>query len=230
MDERARAILMVDDDKGLCELVQEFLGREGYEVTAVHDGASGLGAALEGNFHLVILDVMLPVLDGFAVLRQLRRQSNVPVIMLTARASEQDRVGGLGEGADDYLVKPFAAAELLARIRAVLRRTLQRPDLAPSVVQVGDLRLDAPNRAVAFRGVPLELTPTEFTILDVLLRSAGRIVSRDELSGVLYQRQTTPYERSLDVHVSHLRRKLEGVGWTAIRTVRGQGYICVTDA
>ena len=229
MDDRARAILMVDDDEGLCELVQEFLGREGYEVTAMHDGASGLGSALDGNFGLVVLDVMLPVLDGFSVLRQLRRQSNVPVIMLTARASEQDRVGGLGEGADDYLVKPFAAAELLARIRAVLRRTLQRPALAPSVVQVGDLRLDAPNRAVAFRGVPIELTPTEFTILDVLLRSAGRIVSRDELTGVLYQRQTTPYERSLDVHVSHLRRKLEGVGWTAIRTVRGQGYICVND-
>jgi two-component system response regulator CpxR len=228
--DRARAILMVDDDEGLCELVQEFLEREGYEVTTVHDGASGLGAALEGGFALVILDVMLPVLDGFSVLRQLRRQSTVPVIMLTARASEQDRVGGLGEGADDYLVKPFAAAELLARIRAVLRRTLQRPDLAPSVVQVGDLRLDAPNRAVAFRGVPIELTPTEFTILDVLLRSAGRIVSRDELTGVLYQRQTTPYERTLDVHVSHLRRKLEGVGWTAIRTVRGQGYICVADA
>ena len=218
---------MVDDDEGLCELVQEFLEREGYEVTTVHDGASGLGAALEGGFALVILDVMLPVLDGFSVLRQLRRQSTVPVIM---RASEPDRVGGLGEGADDYLVKPFAAAELLARIRAVLRRTLQRPDLAPSVVQVGDLRLDAPNRAVAFRGVPIELTPTEFTILDVLLRSAGRIVSRDELTGVLYQRQTTPYERTLDVHVSHLRRKLEGVGWTAIRTVRGQGYICVADA
>ena len=230
MDDPALAILMVDDDEGLCELVQEFLGREGYEVTAKHDGASGLGSALEGSFSLVILDVMLPVVDGFAVLRQLRRQSNVPVIMLTARAAEQDRIGGLGDGADDYLVKPFAAGELLARIRAVLRRTLQRPDLAPSVVQVGDLRVDAPNRAVAFRGVPLELTPTEFTILEVLLRSAGRIVSRDELTGVLYQRQTTPYERSLDVHVSHLRRKLEGVGWTAIRTVRGQGYICVTDA
>jgi two-component system response regulator CpxR len=228
--DRARAILLVDDDEGLCELVQEFLGREGYDVTSMHDGASGLGAALEGGFSLVILDVMLPVLDGFAVLRQLRRQSNVPVIMLTARAAEHDRIGGLGEGADDYLVKPFAAGELLARIRAVLRRTQQRPDLTPSVVQVGDLRLDAPNRAVGFRGVPIELTPTEFTILDVLLRSAGRIVSRDELSGVLYQRQTTPYERSLDVHVSHLRRKLEGVGWNAIRTVRGQGYICVTDA
>jgi two-component system response regulator CpxR len=230
MDDRARAILMIDDDEGLCELVQEFLGREGYEVTTVHDGASGLGAALEGGFALVILDVMLPVLDGFAVLRQLRRQSNVPVIMLTARTSEQDRVGGLGEGADDYLVKPFAAAELLARIRAVLRRTLQRSDLASSVVQVGDLRVDPLNRAASIRGVPIELTPTEFTILEVLMRAVGRIVSRDELTGVLYQRQTTPYERSLDVHVSHLRRKLEGVGWTAIRTVRGQGYICVADA
>jgi two-component system response regulator CpxR len=230
MDDRSRAVLMVDDDEGLCELVQEFLGREGYHVSAVHDGASGLRAALEGGFALVILDVMLPVLDGFAVLRQLRRQSAVPVIMLTARAGEKDRVGGLGEGADDYLVKPFAAAELLARIRAVLRRTLHRADPAPSVVQVGDLRVDALNRAVSFRGTPIELTPTEFTILDVLMRAVGRIVSRDELSGVLYQRQTSPYERSLDVHVSHLRRKLEGVGWTAIRTVRGQGYICVTDA
>jgi two-component system response regulator CpxR len=230
MNDRSRAILMVDDDEGLCELVQEFLSREGYGVTAVHDGASGLGAALEGGFVLVILDVMLPVLDGFAVLRQLRRQSNVPVIMLTARASEQDRVGGLAEGADDYLVKPFAAAELLARIRAVLRRTLQRSDLVSSVVQVGELRVDALNRAASYCGVTIELTPTEFTILEVLMRAVGRIVSRDELAGVLYQRQTTPYERSLDVHVSHLRRKLEAVGWNAIRTVRGLGYICVTDA
>jgi two-component system response regulator CpxR len=229
MDDRSRAILMVDDDEGLCELVQEFLGQERFTVTAMHDGASGLRAALDGGFALVILDVMLPVLDGFAVLRQLRRQSTVPVIMLTARASEQDRVGGLGEGADDYLVKPFAAAELLARIRAVLRRTLQRSDLVPNVVQVGDLRVDVLNRGVSFRGAAIELTPTEFTILEVLMRAVGRIVSRDELTAVLYQRETTPYERSLDVHVSHLRRKLEGVGWSAIRTVRGQGYICVTD-
>jgi two-component system, OmpR family, response regulator CpxR len=230
MDDHARAILMVDDDEQLCELMKEFLAREGYQVTAVHDGASGLRAALNGSFALAILDVMLPVLDGFAVLRQLRRQSNLPVIMLTARAGEQDRVSGLGEGADDYLVKPFAAAELLARIRAVLRRALQRSDLAPSVVHVGDLRVDAHTRMVSFRGVPIDVTPTEFTILEVLMRAVGRVVSRNELSAVLYQRQTTPYERSLDVHVSHLRRKLEDVGWTAIRTVRGQGYICVTDA
>ena len=136
----------------------------------------------------------------------------------------------LGEGADDYLVKPFAAAELLARIRAVLRRTLQRSDFVSSVVQVGDLRVNALNRAVSYRGVPIELTPTELTILEVLMRAVGRIVSRNELASVLYQRESTPYERSLDVHVNHLRRKLDAVGWTAIRTVRGQGYICVTDA
>lgn len=228
-DERAR-ILMVDDDEELCGLVQELLAREGFAMTTEHSGASGLRAALRGGYALVILDVMLPVLDGFSVLRQVRRHSNVPVIMLTARATEQDRVSGLGEGADDYLVKPFAAAELLARIRAVLRRTLQRPGLTPTVLQAGELRLDVQSRTTSIHGRPIELTPTEFTILEVLMRAVGRIVSRDELSSVLHQRETTPYERSLDVHVSHLRRKLEGAGWTAIRTVRGQGYICVLDA
>ena len=230
MDDRARAILMVDDDEGLCELVQEFLGREGYDVTTVHDGASGLGAALEGGFVLVILDVMLPVLDGFALLRQLRRQSNVPVIMLTARASEQDRVGGLGEGADDYLVKPFAAAELLARIRAVLRRTLQRSDLVSSVVQVGDLRVDALNRAVV---VPRCANRIDAHRIDDS-RSADASRWPDRLAQRARKRAVSTrvhtVQRSLDVHVSHLRRKLEAVGWTAIRTVRGQGYICVTDA
>jgi DNA-binding response OmpR family regulator len=230
MSDERPPILMVDDDEELCGLVKELLAREGFEMAAEHDGASGLRAALGGRFALVILDVMLPVLDGFSVLRQVRRHSNVPVIMLTARAAEEDRVSGLGEGADDYLVKPFAAAELLARIRAVLRRTLQQPQLTPSIVQVGDLRVEVHSRTVSFHGRPIELTPTEFTILEVLMRAVGRIVSRDELSGVLHQRQTTPYERSLDVHVSHLRRKLEGAGWTAIRTVRGQGYTCMSDA
>ena len=200
-------------------------------VTAVHDGASGLGAALEGNFGLVILDVMLPVLDGFAVLRQLRRQSNVPVIMLTARASRARPHRWPRRGRRRLSGQALRGRRAPGQNpRRSASNACSEPDLAPSVVQVGDLRVDAPNRAVAFRGAPIELTPTEFTILEVLLRSAGRIVSRDELTGVLYQRQTTPYERSLDVHVSHLRRKLEGVGWTAIRTVRGQGYICVTDA
>ena len=222
---------MVDDDEGLCELVREFLGREGYESPRYMTAHRDWVRALEGSFALVILDVMLPVLDGFAVLRQLRRQSTVPVIMLTARASEQDRVGGLGEGADDYLVKPFAAGRAPRqnpRRPASNAETSRnwRPAWSRSAI-CGSMRPTVPCRSA---DVPIELTPTEFTILEVLMRSVGRIVSRDELSGVLYQRQTTPYERSLDVHVSHLRRKLEGVGWTAIRTVRGQGYICVTDA
>ena len=230
MERRTDTILMVDDDPELCDLMREYLGKEGYDVSAVHDGASGLREARDGSYGLVILDVMLPILDGFAVLRQLRRHSDVPVIMLTARAEERDRVGGLAEGADDYLVKPFAAAELLARIRAVQRRAFPNTVPPPAPVEVGELRLDPHAHQATHRGQPIDLTPTEFAILEVLVRSAGRVVSRDELSAVLYQRQATPYERSLDMHVSHLRKKLEEVGSIGIRTVRGQGYSCVTEA
>lgn len=218
---------MVDDDPELCELVREYLGKEGYSVTAVHDGASGLRAAREDEYGLIILDVMLPLIDGFGVLRQLRRQSDVPVIMLTARAEERDRVGGFAEGADDYLVKPFAAAELLARIRAVQRRVFSATAPQPASLDIGGLRLDIHSQQARHRDSSLDLTPTEFAILDVLVRARGRIVSRDELSAVLYQRQATPFERSLDMHVSHLRKKLDVVGVIEIRTVRGLGYTCV---
>lgn len=218
---------MVDDDVDLCELVTEYLSKHGFEVTSVHDGASGLRAAIDGDYGLIVLDVMLPVVDGFEVLRQLRRRSDVPAIMLTARGEEHDRIGGLAQGADDYLVKPFAAGELLARIRAVTRRVYQGTALSSSVFDVGDLRLDPGTGAVSSRGTSIELTPTEFAILETLARAAGRIVSRDELTAVLYQRQATPYERSVDVHVSHLRRKLEAVSRTTIHTVRGLGYKCV---
>jgi two-component system response regulator CpxR len=220
---------MIDDDVELCALVREYLGNEGFVVRAVHDGASGLRAALDGGYGLVILDVMLPIVDGFVVLRQLRRQSTMPVIMLTARADERDRIEGLGEGADDYLVKPFAAAELVARIRAVQRRVFHTSAPAPQHVQVGQLRLDVQQRRAVCGDAWIELTATEFLVLETLMRAAGRIVSRDELSAVLYQRQATPFERSLDVHVSHLRRKLEAAGWMGIRTVRGLGYVCSSD-
>lgn len=222
-------ILIIDDDVELCALVREYLGNEGFDLSAVHDGASGLRAALDGGYGLVILDVMLPIVDGFVVLRQLRRQSTMPVIMLTARADERDRIEGLGEGADDYLVKPFAAAELVARIRAVQRRVFHINAPAPQHVQVGQLRLDVQQRRALCGDASIELTPTEFLILETLMRAAGRIVSRDELSAVLYQRQATPFERSLDVHVSHLRRKLETAGWMRIRTVRGLGYVCSSE-
>jgi two-component system response regulator CpxR len=216
---------MVDDDAELCALMDEFLGREGYQVASVHDGAAGLSAALNGYYDLVVLDVMLPVLDGYEVLRQIRRRTNVPIIMLTARAEERDRVTGLEEGADDYLVKPFAAAELLARIRAVMRRTSESPAIKSRLVELGDLRLDERMHAVLCDGVPVELTESEFMILEVLMRAAGRIVSRDELTAVLYQREATPYERSVDVHVSHLRKKLDPYSRTRIRAVRGEGYM-----
>ena len=215
---------MVDDDVELCALVAEYLGGHGYLVVAEHEGASGLRAALTGRHGLVILDVMLPVIDGFEVLRQLRARSTIPVIMLTARVEEIDRIRGFGEGADDYLVKPFAAAELLGRIRAVLRRTSGEPAPVPRAVSTGPLRLDAQAQEAFWNGEALNLTPTEFAILDVLTRARGRVVSRDELSAVLHQRESTPYERSLDVHVSHLRKKLEPFDESLIRTVRGVGY------
>jgi two-component system response regulator CpxR len=226
MAEPGHTILMVDDDVELCALVAEYLGGHGYRVTMAHDGSSGLRAALEGQHELVVLDVMLPVVDGFEVLQQLRRRYNVPVIMLTARAGQEDRIRGFGAGVDDYLVKPFAAAELLGRVRAVLRRTSGAPPTLPRVVHAGALRLDVQAQEAFWNNTPLDLTPSEFAILDVLTRASGRVVSRDELSAVLHQRESTPYERSLDVHVSHLRKKLETIGGEIIRTVRGVGYSC----
>src|SRR5688500_9022800 len=189
------AVLMVDDDVELCSLVSEYLQGQGYEVSAVHDGAAGLRAALDGHHQLVLLDVMLPVLDGFEVLRQLRQRSNVPVIMLTARAQEVDRVRGFSEGTDDYLVKPFAAAELLGRVRAVLRRTSSASAPPPGVTHAGDITLDGLAGAAFRDGVSLDLTPTEFAILETLVRAGGRVVSRDELAAILHQREATPYER-----------------------------------
>lgn len=220
---------MVDDDAELCALVAEYLGGHGFRVITEHEGSSGLRAGLTGRPDLVILDVMLPVIDGFEVLRQLRKRSAVPVIMLTARVEEGDRVRGFGEGADDYLVKPFAAAELLGRIRAVLRRASGARLPVPQAVHAGPLRLDPYAEEAFWNGAALNLTPTEFAILDVLMRAAGRVVSRDELSVVLHQRESTPFERSLDVHVSHLRKKLEPFDGSMIRTVRGVGYSCAVE-
>jgi two-component system response regulator CpxR len=166
---------------------------------------------------------MLPVLDGFELLKQIRRRSSVPVILLTARTAQTDRIAGLNAGADDYLPKPFGPEELLARMRAVLRRAGQ--GTAPSeVAEAGGVRVDSQTREVWVEGEIVDLTAIEFDILDFLVRSAGRAVSRNELAAVLYQRESTPYERSLDVHISHLRKKLERGDRVQIRTVRGVGY------
>jgi two-component system response regulator CpxR len=213
-----KLILLVEDDAELCALMTDFFSQHEFKLEAAHDGRRGLLRALEGNFDLVILDGMLPALDGFEVLKQLRKRSSVPVIMLTARIEERDR------GADDYLPKPFGPDELLARIRAVLRRSGSREG-TPQTFEIDGLTLDERSREVWAGTERIEVTSIEFDILDLLARSAGRIVSRDELTAALHQRESNPYERSLDVHISHLRKKLERGEMTPIRTVRGVGYM-----
>lgn len=217
-------LLLVDDDVGLGKLMAEYFGRHSYRLDCVHNGRDGLARALEGDYDLVILDVMLPVLDGFEILRQLRKRSSVPVIMLTARTRQQDRIMGLDTGADDYLPKPFEANELMARIRAVLRRFGRVDSGQLEIVRAGSLEMNPRNREVFGANGAIDITEIEFNILELLMRNLGRAVTRDEITAALYQRAATPYERSLDVHVSHLRKKLEPEG-ASIRTVRGVGYL-----
>jgi len=223
--EHSPQLLLIDDDAELSSLMGEYLSQNGFELKAAFNGRDGLALALEGGYDLIILDVMLPGLDGFEVLRQLRMRSATPVIMLTARTQPTDRISGLELGADDYLPKPFEPAELQARIRAVLRRSRQAEANPPSEIRVGGLNLNSRLRELRRGDEAIELTSVEFAILELLMRSAGRIVTRDEISSALYQREATPYERSLDVHISHLRKKLEDGGPSPIRTVRGSGYI-----
>jgi two-component system response regulator CpxR len=220
-------VLLIDDDAELCSLLSQFLKREGFSVDCEHQGAQGLERAADGNMDLVVLDVMLPGIDGFEILRRLRERSSVPVIMLTARAEDADRIEGLELGADDYLPKPFNPRELAARIRAILRRYEARPVTAGRV-EVAGVTLDPASREVWTNGKRVELTTFEFDILELLMRSAGRVLSRDALMESLYRRKATPFDRSLDMHISHLRKKLER-GEDLIKTIRGVGYqFCFT--
>lgn len=218
-----RPILLIDDDAELCELLGEFFAGHGVRAETAGDGVTGLRRALSGEHDLVLLDVMMPDLDGFEVLRMIRRQSQVPVIMLTARTTHADRVAGLDAGADDYLPKPFATSELLARVRAVLRRAGLAPKGA-EVLEVGGLRVLPSAREVLSDGAPVALTTAEYDVLEFLVHAAGRVVSRDELSAALFRRRATPADRTLDVRVSNLRRKL-GPNGALIRTVRSVGYM-----
>jgi two-component system response regulator CpxR len=214
-------ILVIDDDVELCSLMSELLRREGYTVECQHDGRRGLDRALAGPDDLVVLDVMLPGLDGFEILKRLRQQSRVPIIMLTARGEDEDRIVGLELGADDYMSKPFNARELVARIRAILRRVEQKP--TGGRVELNGIALDPGSRNVTKDGEAVQTTTLEFDILESLMRSAGSVVSRDALMEKMYNRKATPFDRSIDMHVSHLRKKLEG-DRTLIKTVRGIGY------
>src|SRR6267154_4644768 len=221
------SILVVDDDIELCVLVQEYLTAEGFKSEAVHDGEVGLRRGLSGNYALVVLDVMLPGINGFEVLRRLRSVSKIPVLLLTARGEDVDRIVGLEIGADDYLPKPFNPRELVARIRAILRRTRAKGDPSvPDIIRVGAVELDPATRTVNHRGKPVELTSVEFSLLHVLLREAGRVVTREALVDEVLGRKFSPFDRSIDMHVSKVRKKLgDSDAEDHIKTVRGAGYI-----
>jgi two-component system response regulator CpxR len=215
-------ILVIDDDAELASLLGEFLKREGFDADFAYDGQTGLDRAARGSYDLVVLDVMLPKMDGFEVLRRLRASSHIPVVMLTARGEDVDRIVGLELGADDYVPKPFNPRELAARIRAVLRRVEPRPQSGR--VEVNGVVLDPGSREVLCDGSRVELTTIEFDILEQLMRAAGRVLSRDQLTEALYNRKSTPFDRAMDMHISHLRKKLECGGKLLIKTVRGVGY------
>ena len=219
--------MVVDDDVELCSLVSEYLRPEGFQVEAVHDGKAGLARALSGDHLLAVLDVMLPGMNGFDVLRRIRDSSRLPVLLLTARGEDVDRIVGLEIGADDYLPKPFNPRELVARIRAILRRTRAKGEApVPDVIRVGDVELDPATRTVLHRGKPVELTSVEFSLLQVLLREAGRVVTREALVDEVLGRKFSPFDRSIDMHVSKVRKKLgDSDTGDHIKTIRGAGYI-----
>jgi DNA-binding response OmpR family regulator len=222
-------ILVIDDDVELCELVAEYLEPEGYKVEAVHEGPAGVARALSGEHALAVLDYMLPGLNGFEVLRQIRATSRLPIVMLTARGDDMNRIIGLQIGADDYLPKPFNPLELVARINAVLRRAQAAPAQKPAseIVIVGDVEMDNRTHTVRRAGELIDLTAVEYALLEKLLGAPGRILEREELVKDVLHRQLSPFDRSIDTHVSNLRRKLghQVNGAERIKTVRSVGYI-----
>jgi two-component system, OmpR family, response regulator CpxR len=222
-------VLIIDDDEELCDLVSEYLTVEGFETTAVHDGETGLASALSGEYDLAILDVMLPKINGFDVLKNLREKSGMPVLMLTARGDDMERIVGLEIGADDYLPKPFNPRELVARLRAVLRRAAADNGGQSSAekIIIDDLELSASSRSVKRNGEDLPVTSVEFDLLSALLREAGKVVKKEDLSENVLERRLSPYDRSLDMHISNLRKKLgpRGDESERIKTVRSVGYI-----
>ena len=221
-------ILIIDDDEELCELVSEYLTVEGFEITCVNDGATGLERALSGEYDMAILDVMLPKMNGFDVLRALREQSKLPVIMLTARGDDMERIVGLEIGADDYLPKPFNPRELAARLRAILRRAVTDVDGdGNEKLDVDGVQISPASRIATRDGVEMNLTSVEFGLLHELLREAGKIVKKEDLSETVLERRLSPYDRSLDMHISNLRKKLgtRADGSERIKTIRSVGYI-----
>jgi two-component system response regulator CpxR len=232
-DRSVPRILVVDDDLELCELLTEYLQPEGFEVDAVFDGLQGVDRALSGEYSLLILDVMLPGIRGFEALRQIRAKSAMPIIMLTARDEDIDRILGLEIGADDYLAKPFNPRELAARIQAVLRRstaaTREAAHPGPRQINLGDVELDEGARTVRRQNLEVELTSVEFDLLAFFMKNPVQVLERDEIVKQILGRESAPDDRSIDVHISNLRKKLGRAadGSDRIRAIRGIGYIFV---
>ncbi|HVE15087.1 MAG TPA: response regulator transcription factor [Chthoniobacterales bacterium] len=220
-------VLMIDDDRKLCRLIQTYLEPMGFAVTSAHTGPEGLERAREETFDAIILDGMLPGLDGFEVLKELRKVRETPLLMLTARGDEADRIVGLELGADDYLPKTFSTRELLARLRAITRRRARVDETPNAEIAIGPLRIDLDARVVLLDSVPLALTPVEFDFLAVLARAPGRIRTRDQLLEEIRDRNYEVFDRSVDVHISALRRKLNDDPKQPrfIQTVRSAGYM-----
>lgn len=233
-----KRLLVIDDDRKLCALLSEYLTPEGFYVECVHTGPEGVTRVCSEVFDLIVLDVMLPGANGFQVLRQIRALKDTPVVMLTARGDEVDRIVGLEMGADDYLSKPFNTRELMARIRTVLRRVQQdsnepAPLAAAKRLTVGDVEMDLGSRNVTCSGRPIVLTSVEFSLLEQLLKNAGQLVSREFLTRKVFGRQLTAFDRSVDGHVSKLRKKLghQVSGRERIKAIRGTGYLyALTDS
>lgn len=225
-------VLLVDDDVELTSMLAQYLKREGFDAHAVHDGESGAIAAASGRYEIVVLDVMMPGMSGMEVLRRIRTDSRIPILMLTARGDNIDRIVGLDMGADDYLPKPCMPGELVARLRAVLRRTTPKDEPgATKRLKLGGLELMPGSRSATWQGQPLELTGTEFSLLEVLARQAGQLISRQEISKRAFGRPLERFDRRIDVHISSIRQKLglrpDGQSW--IQSVRGMGYQLLTD-
>src|SRR5438270_2995675 len=219
-------VLLADDDVELAGMLKEYLEREGFGVATVHDGEAAARLALSGGYQIVVLDVMMPKVDGIEALRQIRQTSRVPVVMLTARGDDIDRIVGLELGADDYVPKPCTPRELVARLRAILRRAQPGSDGGP--IEVGPIALWPEKRRLQWRGRELHLTSIEFNVLEVLMRNAGRVVSKQEISENALGRPLARFDRSIDVHLSSIRQKLGDAG-KLIRTVRGLGYHLVKE-
>jgi two-component system, OmpR family, response regulator CpxR len=224
------SILVIDDDVEMCGMLAEYLQSEGLQVETIHNGEDGLKRALSEEHSLILLDIMLPKINGIELLRRLRTESNARVLLLTARGEEVDRIIGLEVGADDYVPKPFSARELLARIRAIFRRPETGPaatSRVPSRMVLGDVEMDKGTRTVRRAGSDVELTALEFNLLELLLRMAGQVVTRERVAKAILGRQFSPFDRSIDVHVSKLRRKLgpHASGQERIKSIRSVGYI-----